>query len=179
MLDYGAMYSQLHKSDKVFRGHSIKSAVPFIVDLVQEHKPRNLLDYGCGKGWQYSKDRVHDQWGGLMPHCYDVGWPAFSKKPKGSFDGVICTDVMEHIDKPDVDAVLSDIFSYLQPRDDGGTSFAMFWISCRPAKRKTLPDGRNVHLTVKPDWWWNKRLLKFAVRSNLIIKAHYETDDDE
>ena len=32
--------------------------------------------------------------------------------------------------------------------------FAFFAISTRPAK-KTLPDGRNAHLTVQsPDWWY-------------------------
>jgi hypothetical protein len=176
MLDYGAMYSQLHRSDKVFRGHSIKSAVPFIVELVKQTQPRNLLDYGCGKGWQYTKDRAHDQWGGLMPHCYDVGWPPFAKKPKGLFDAVISTDVMEHIDEPDVHSILADIFSYLPPRDDGGESFAFFWISCRPAMRKTLPDGRNVHLCVREPDWWDEMLNPFA-RNGLIIDARYETDD--
>ena len=93
--DYGTLYRAMHASDKAFRGNSIKSAVPFIADLVRRTSPRHLLDYGCGKGRQYSERRVHEEWGGLEPHCFDVGVPAFADTPQGPFDGVICTDVME------------------------------------------------------------------------------------
>ena len=172
-LDYGAEYRRLHENGKHFRGRSIKSGLPDIIRLVKQTAPRRMLDYGCGKGLQYSEDMVHQQWGGCLPRLYDVGVPAFSKKPAGTFDAVICTDVMEHIDEQDVPAVLSDIFSYLPARDDDGESFAFFWISCRPAKNKRLPDGRNVHLCVKPAAWWNEKLDRFR-RAGLIIEARYE-----
>lgn len=172
MLDYGAMYSELHKNQKVFPGTSIKSYVKEIADLVHVCRPRNLLDYGSGKGFQYLVSRVHEQWGGMLPHCYDVGVRQLSEKPKGPFDGVICTDVMEHIDQPDVDAILDDIFSFLPPRDDGGSSFAFFAIACRPAVKKTLPDGRNVHLTVRPPSWWREKLHHRATEQLLICDLY-------
>ena len=173
MLDYGAIYTELHKNHKHYTGKSIKTGLPHIVKLVEETKPRRLLDYGCGKGQQYSVHKVHEAWGGLKPHCFDVGVPAFSDEPTGYFDGVICTDVMEHIDPADVDTILDDIFGFLRPRDDGGTSFAFFFISCRPAKSKTLPDGRNVHLCIREPDWWDKRLSMFN-RPRLEIVAHYD-----
>ena len=175
--DYAAIYTELHKNHKHYTGKSIRSGLPHIVKLVEETKPRRLLDYGCGKGQQYSVHKVHEAWGGLKPHCFDVGVPAFSENPTGYFDGVICTDVMEHIDPADVDTILDDIFGFLRPRDDGGTSFAFFWISCRPAARKTLPDGRNVHLCVREPSWWDKRLALHA-RARLIVDARYETGDE-
>lgn len=173
MLDYGAMYSELHNNQKVFPGTSIKSYVSEIAQCVRLYRPRNLLDYGSGKGFQYLVGRVHENWGGLLPHCYDVGVRQLAEKPKGPFDGVICTDVMEHIDEPDVNEILADIFSMVPARDDGGTSFAFFAIACRPAARKRLPDGRDVHLTVKPPEFWEKKLESFA-REGLIIKTAYD-----
>ena len=173
MLDYGAIYTELHKNHKHYTGKSIKTGLPHIVKLVEETKPRRILDYGCGKGQQYSVHKVHEAWGGLKPHCFDVGVPAFSEDPTGYFDGVICTDVMEHIDPADVDTILDDIFGFLRPRDDGGTSFAFFFISCRAAKSKTLPDGRNVHLCIRDPDWWEKRLSMFK-RPRLEIVAHYD-----
>ena len=174
--DYAAHYRRLHGRDKVFRGYSIHSAVSMIVECVNETQPRSLLDYGCGKGKQYEERQVHLAWGGLMPHLFDVGVEAFSARPKGPFDGVICTDVLEHIAEPDVDPVLADIFSFLPPRDDGGESFAVFWVSCRPARAKKLQDGRNVHLTVRPSAWWDERISKFQ-RPGLLIRTGYEDSD--
>lgn len=173
MLDYGAMYSEMHNNQKVFPGTSIKSYVAEIAQCVGLYRPRNLLDYGSGKGFQYLVSRVHEQWGGLLPHCYDVGVRQLAEKPKGPFDGVICTDVMEHIDEPDVDAILADIFSMVPKRDDGGKSFTFFSIACRPAARKKLPDGRDVHLTVREPEWWDARLASFR-RDGLAIRAEYD-----
>lgn len=173
--DYSAMYRQLHLKGKHFMGKSINSAVPRIVRLVAETKPRRLLDYGCGKGFQYHEQKVHKEWGGMLPYCYDVGVPRYARRPSGVFDGVICTDVLEHIAEQDLPAILDDIFSFVPERRDGGVSFAVFWISCRPAKRKTLPDGRNVHLTVKPPEWWAEMLKRYE-RDRLVIDVGYDEE---
>ena len=173
MLDYGKIYSEMHNNQKVFPGTSIKTYVSEIAQCVRLYRPRNMLDYGSGKGFQYLVSRVQEQWGGLLPHCYDVGVRQLAEQPKGPFDGLICTDVMEHIDEPDVDAILADIFSMVPKRDDGGTSFAFFAIACRPAARKVLPDGRNVHLCIKPPSWWRDR-LRAHEREGLMISDLYD-----
>jgi hypothetical protein len=176
--NYAALYRPLHaKNHRTFAGRSIRVAVPFITALVQRTKPRRLLDYGCGKGIQYSELRVHEQWGGLMPRLYDVGMPQFSADPPAIYDGVICTDVMEHIAEADVPAILKHLFSKLPPRNDGGQSFALFWIACRPAKRKTLRDGRNVHLTIKSPEWWDAQ-IEAKRPAHVLVEAHYDLEDD-
>lgn len=173
--NYSRLYTDLHRNPKYFRGHSIKAGLSNITALVAEHQPRTILDYGCGKGLQYTLDRVHEQWGGPMPTLYDVGVTELSARPSGPFDAVICTDVMEHISEHDVDAVLDDIFGFLPMRGDGGTSFAYFYIACRPAKKKKLADGRNVHLTVKePSWWAGKFTAR--QRKGLVILSEYDGD---
>jgi hypothetical protein len=177
MEDYAAMYSAMHaRNSNWFKGTG--DGWKIVNRLVAQTKPRSILDYGSGKGFQYSQDKRHEAWGGPQPHCYDIGWPPFAKRPKGPFDAVLCMDVMEHIAEPDVDAILADIFSFLPARDDGLPSFAFFWVSCRPAKRKKLPDGRNVHLTVKPGVWWGERIINAArPYPHVILHSEFETED--
>ena len=54
---------------------------------------------------------------------YDPAYPKHSKLPKGKYDAVICTDVIEHIDEKDVDWILDEIFSY-------GRKFVLLTIAC-------------------------------------------------
>ena len=163
--DYGAMHD---KNARSFSGYSIKPYVQEIAALVWDMLPNRLLDYGSGKGYQYLALRVHEQWGGLLPVCYDPGVVQLRIKPEGKFGGIICTDVLEHIEEADVDGVLENIFRLADER-----AFVFLAIACRTAKRKRLPDGRNVHVTVKPPEWWDNKLERFK-REGLTIRAVYD-----
>lgn len=168
--NYGKLYQDHHdKYEKHFSGKLGSTQVNEIKQLVEWSQCDRILDYGSGKGFQYIHDRVHEQWGGLLPHCYDPGVRQLAKKPEGQFAGVICTDVMEHIDPEDVDTILADIFASLYPT---GPVFAYFHISTRPA-RKTFDDGENVHLTVQPPTWWDAQLNRFETRPHLVVRATY------
>lgn len=174
-MDYAAQYGALHAHHKKFRGYSTNHYTAEIAKLVEQTGARRLLDYGSGKGMQYLDHRIHEQWGGILPYCYDPGYPPLAKRPDGTFDGIICTDVMEHIDPRDVDAVLDDIFGLLTPIQIGHVAppcFAFFGIATTAAYRKTLPDGRNVHLTVQPGHWWDEKLARYK-RDGLVIQARY------
>lgn len=131
-----------------------------------------MLDYGSGKGYQYLKARVHEAWG-ILPTCFDLGVVQLQEPPPEGkkFDGVICTDVMEHIAEDDIDPLLSHLFGYVSKR-----GFAYFSICCRAA-RKEFPDGVNVHLTIKSPRWWNEKLFRYK-RDGLEIRADYEVKDD-
>lgn len=169
-MNYQEAYSRLHENAKYFPGYSIDPYVAQIAELVALVKPLRLLDYGCGKGFQYLVHRVHEKWGGLLPYCYDVGVRQLSAHPEGKFDGIICTDMMEHIEEGDVDAVLADIFNLLR---EGSVGFVFFSICCLPARKKVLPDGRNVHLTVRPPEWWDARIKKYA---RGVVQVAYELE---
>lgn len=176
-LDYANLYGAMHaKYEKYFAGKV--RGIDVVVDLVKKTKPRNLLDYGSGRGYQYLVNRQHEAWGGVLPYCYDVGVRQLRQRPEGTFDGILCCDMMEHIDEADVDVVLTDIFGFSAERRGQARSFVYFHISCIPSIGKTLPDGRNVHLTQKPPEWWNERLRRFE-RSGLVIEARYETTTRE
>lgn len=169
-MDYAAAYGALHQNDKRFPGYSIGAYTAAIRQLVEEHKPERLLDFGSGKGFQYLVRRVHERWGGLLPYCYDVGVRQLAELPDGTFGGVLCTDVLEHIDEPDLPGIIDTIIGKAEP-----TGFVLLGISCRPTK-KTLPDGRDVHLTIKPPSWW-VALLKDRLLAQLRhcrVVAHWD-----
>ncbi len=59
---------------------------------------------------------------------------------------MISTDVLEHITEPDLPWILDELFGY-------ANKFVFANIACYPAK-KSLPNGKNAHCTVRePDWW--------------------------
>lgn len=145
---YRLMHTEL--GDKVFRGNSVRAHVAAIARCVRKHEAATLLDYGSGKGRQYEELAIQAQWGGIKPTCYDPGYPPISQKPEGRFDGVICTDVAEHIPESEIDSFLRDVVGYAR-------KFVFFSIFTEPA-RKFLPDGRNCHLITMPRAWWLDRI---------------------
>jgi 2-polyprenyl-3-methyl-5-hydroxy-6-metoxy-1,4-benzoquinol methylase len=160
----------------MFSGASIMAHVMTIADLIDEVKVQQgksdlrILDYGCGKGIQYAKHGIHKlHWKVSLPFRYDIGVPNFRTKPPAhSFDGVVCTDVMEHIEEEDLETIFTQIFNSLDPNV---ITFAFFSICCRFAK-KTFPDGRNVHRTVQPPEWWHDRMARYKDPKMRVI-VHY------
>jgi hypothetical protein len=132
-------------------------------------KPR-LLDYGSGKGYQYLARRVHNEWGGILPICYDPGVIQLSDRPHGRFNGIICTDVMEHLEKEDIEDALNDIRAYI---DTQFHSFVYFNISCRLAW-KTFADGTNLHKTVELPDFWDPLIKKAFKGSGVKLSVHYQ-----
>ncbi len=137
-------YRTMHEAGH-FPGHSIKRHIEAITVLVRKTGANSLLDYGCGKGQQYIGGALAREWG-CRPYLYDPAVIQLSKKPEGRFDGVICTDVLEHIPEEAVPDILREIFAYARK--------FVFLSICTRAAKKTLPDGRNCHLTIKPEEWW-------------------------
>lgn len=171
-MNYEDVYGRMHESKggKPFSGYSIKPYVHQIAGLVNVVQPRRILDYGSGKGYQYLALRVQNHWGGLLPYCYDPGVRQLRERPHGLFQGLICTDVMEHIEEDDVGKTLDDAFGFI---DKHAHAFAFFAIACRPAKRKRLPDGRDVHVTVRPPDWWRAWFKRYE-RPGLIIETEFD-----
>lgn len=179
---YADLYGEFHtENPKRLSGKIHRSQTKVIIECVDAlrtyhatsgHQLR-LLDYGSGKGYQYLSHRVHEAWGGILPYCYDPGVAQLNARPTRKFDGIICTDVMEHIDKEDIFDVLGDIMSLVI---DDSAGFVYFHICCRPAW-KHFKDGSNLHKTVEPEAWWEERLAPFrSDKSNVKIVATYEAE---
>ncbi|MDH4275482.1 MAG: class I SAM-dependent methyltransferase [Gammaproteobacteria bacterium] len=158
-------YKKLHQEGDVakgvpgaemFRGIRLLPQAPRIGQLAAETGATSLLDYGCGKAEQYTVPydapdgrrwpTVLQYWGITQLQRYDPGYAPFSEKPTGKYDGVVCTDVLEHCAEEDMPWIFEELFSYAK-------KFVFVNAACFTAK-KTLPNGENAHCTVKPPDWW-------------------------
>ena len=92
-MNYAEVYGQLHESgaQKHFAGYTLKRYRDTIAGMVKETRPRLLLDYGSGKGYQYVDRAYHAAWAPFMaddaapragvPVCYDVGVRQLRQRP--------------------------------------------------------------------------------------------------
>ena len=150
--EYVEQYRLLHESGVgAFSGRSLLQYAWHVKEMCLTHQSKSILDYGCGLGEQYTRFQLQNWWG-IMPTLYDPGVAALSKRPEGVFDGVIVSDVMEHIPEGALDIVINDIVNYAK-------QWVFFSICCRPANR-ILPNGQNAHITVMPKEWWLWKLKR-------------------
>ena len=147
------LYKQMAEDDANFRGLTILNHAKEIGALITKHKARSVLDYGCGAGDAYkSPHLLHRQWGlkWFEIELYDPAFQKHEEAPWGRFDGVVCSDVLEHIPEEDIDDTLGALFQYAR-------KFVWASVCCRPAK-KFFPDGvTNLHVTLKPMEWWEAK----------------------
>ncbi len=177
-----ALYQRMHEEgipeegrrpEATFPGESLRPHLRRIKRLIQHTQARTLLDYGSGKGLQYQPmtlelegtrwPGVQTYWGVEQIYCYDPGYPPLSVLPRWTFDGVICTDVLEHCPEEDIPWILEEIFSFAR-------RFVYANIASFPAK-KTLPNGENAHCTIRPAEWWLEQVRAIApkVAFELIV----------
>ena len=166
-----------------FNGISLAVHIERLTKLMLLEGVKSLLDYGCGKALLYDdmkyKEMPIDENGQVLSKplsklwqldyfsLYDPAYEKYSKLPKGKYDAVICTDVIEHIDEKDVDWILDEIFSY-------GRKFVFVTIACYKALKK-FEDGRNLHVNVKQPSYWKEKLLKLHNKYS-HLNIHYSLD---
>ena len=142
--EYRQLNAQLHRTSANYGTSGHKHAAR-VLELVERFNAASVLDYGCGK------ETLKSAIGSVVEvHGYD---PAFSNEPVKA-DLVVCTDVMEHVEKPYIGAVLSHIFDLTRYG-------AFFTISCIKGIRR-LPDGRLAHCSVYPPAWWEEQLARYG-----------------
>lgn len=125
-------------------GYKFANDVAKLADMICA---KSVLDYGCGVGTLGREPN--------MKHFefaeYDPGVPGKHELP-GPADIVVATDLLEHIEPENLNAVLNHMGSLARKA-------CYFVIATRPADMY-LPDGRNAHLIVKNADWWCRRLKK-------------------
>ncbi|MEM8791725.1 MAG: class I SAM-dependent methyltransferase [Pseudomonadota bacterium] len=171
-----SLYEQMHEGGaeaakanpdvpNPFLGWSLSKHTGAIRSLIDESGSKHLLDYGAGKAASYTVPagadpagavRAHAEWPGVSVHCYDPGHPPFSTLEDGPFDGVISTDVVEHLAPFDVAWTLDEMFARAR-------RFVYVVAACYPAK-KVLPNGRNAHSVIEPPYWWHQQMALTARR---------------
>jgi hypothetical protein len=165
------LYKEYHKIVPDYGAGSIMLVhIDQLVGLIRETKCRSLLDFGCGKGTQYSINNIHQRWDGLRPDLYDPAIPEHDKLPDKTYDGVFSIDVMEHIPE-------EECLETLQLMFDRAERFVFLGISTRPAQA-ILPNGENAHCTVKSPDWWEEKILDANTNSVYTHMRTYGNWDD-
>jgi len=121
---------------------------PLVAQVIRANNSVSIADYGAGKK---NLQKVLKAAGIDLPYFpYDPAFPEYG--PAQAADLVCCIDVLEHVEPEYIDAVLQDLHR-IMPK--------LGFISIHTQLAiKTLPDGRNAHLTVAPASWWLPRLCK-------------------
>jgi hypothetical protein len=154
-------------AEQTFAGQSLPRHAGAIKALIDAHGARTILDYGSGKGRQYQPLLVRTPegrefpsipayWGVESVTCYDPGYQPFSQLPAGQFDGVICTDVLEHCPQDDMPWIVGELFGYAR-------RFVYANVACYPAMKR-LANGENAHCTVQSTAWWQALIDDIAQR---------------
>jgi SAM-dependent methyltransferase len=154
-------YKEMHKDENFYAVSVLSLHKESIRQFLAVNKCETILDYGCGKANQYHKENIHnDYFFGIMPSLYDPAVKEYSKLPQETFDAVISTDVLEHIEEDDLDKVLKQIYSKAD-------KFVYLGICNSPA-HAILPDGRNAHVTLQSFDWWVDKIVPHAKTFTLI-----------
>jgi 2-polyprenyl-3-methyl-5-hydroxy-6-metoxy-1,4-benzoquinol methylase len=106
-------------------------------------KAESILDYGCGKGTLALALPEFDI------REYDPAIPEKARRPKRA-DLVVCTDVLEHVERTCVTDVIDDL-RRLSRR-------GIFINVSLSRGKKRLADGRPAHATVRTKAWWQEEL---------------------
>lgn len=155
-----------------FSGRSLENNLFDIKKIISDTTSVDLLDYGCGKAIWYTNtitvnnieySSIRNFWNIKEFYLFDPGVDKYSKKPNKKFDGVVCTDVLEHIHPDDIENVVSEIFSFAK-------KFVFFDIAT-VEDNKILSNGENAHLIVKPHNWWLDFLKPFHSKNNHLKVA--------
>ena len=154
--NYIQQYKEYHQNNTHYQGDNLAPQIHHILELIQITESQTLLDYGCGKGNQWTNNILP-----VTPTLYDPAVPQYENKPTGTFDGVISTDVMEHIPEEQISEVFREISTY-------ATRFVFLCIATDPAIA-VLPNGENAHCTLKPLEWWVDEWWHSAVKDNLAV----------
>ncbi len=160
--------------ESTFLGYSLSRWILKIKEIIKINKCDSLIDFGCGKGFLYkNKFTINDQeyhnlldcWKIDDVYLYDPGVKEFSVYPVRKFDGLICTDVIEHIPENDVLEFIDNLFRL-------SNKFIFLVIATIPAT-KFFDDGNNIHLCLKNKEEWGKIFLEFEAKYPQINQYVY------
>lgn len=158
--DYLPLYREMAAGGDNFHGLSIVQHSRVIGKLINRLGAKTILDYGCGRGDAYKQPhRLHRDWGLRWwdVTLYDPSFPEHNEEPGKTekFDGVLCSDVLEHVPEEQVDEFVARLFHHAK-------KFVWASVCCRPAKKCFPGTEINLHCTVRPFEWWQEVFQRHA-----------------
>ena len=160
-----------------FLGYSLTKWIVRIKDIIKTNNCQSLIDFGCGKAFLYNNNfKIKDEeFSGLSDfwkinniYLYDPGVEKYSKFPQVKYDGLICTDVVEHIPEDDVINFIDGLFKL-------SNKFIFVVIATIPAT-KFFDDGSNIHLSLKNESVWKDIFESFKKKYPEVNQYIYFND---
>ena len=178
-IDFHENGSEKASGEDTFLGTSLIRWVFHINNIIKDTQSSSLIDFGCGKAMAYHNKitaddilykNVKDFWKIDDVFLYDPAVKKYNKYPKKKADGIICTDVIEHIPPQDINKFIEELYKL-------ANKFVFVVAATIPAE-KTFKNGDNVHLTIKNSDEWLGIFRGFA-RKNPEIRTFLEFNDAE
>ncbi len=90
--------SEFHKNNKTWSGKGTLQYFDILDSLIQKHQIKTVLDFGSGKGLQYTEYHI-DKKLNIEVVCYDPCLHGLDNWPSSKYDMVIALDCVTNIDK--------------------------------------------------------------------------------
>ena len=173
--DAVAKGTHFQNTQSAWAGLDAKNYAEEIKCLRKHHQARTLLDYGCGKGHQYThKTPTFDEITGFRSYyLFDPCVENYKKPPRSNrkFDGIICLQVIRHI--PDQD--IPWLKEYFEKTAKKFVLIGEFHPTIKQKSKKvTTQDGENRTVEwyheqfadwnspAKLYWHWRKRICELS-----------------
>ena len=106
-----------HASNKTYSGKLLRPHKPFLTEMVERLGAQSALDYGAGKGDQWTwvdpaDGKTIEQVWGFPVAKYDPCWPPFAAEPEGTYDLVICTHTLALIPVVDLPKIMARLYAF-------------------------------------------------------------------
>lgn len=159
-----------HAKHKTFNGRFLLRYHEEIKQVIDELGCKTLLDYGCGKGRQWSEPmdesgQMLADFFGVEVTKYDPAWPEFAAEPTGKFDIVVCTQVLGSIPVADLGWAIGRLYRFARKAVFVGESLG--------------PVKKNVHNHMKGEMphEWTHDQWAAVLRRKGAVKGYLKTHD--
>lgn len=151
--EYVEQLKKQREANPAWGGSAVRNAGDHVVRYIQRHPAiKTVLDFGSGVGTlkRYVEQNVVRPMDNPVSITeYDPSVPGKDVTPTATFDLIITTDVLEHVERESLDETLDWIAEHSRRQ--------FHHIDCNNTNH-ILPDGRDVHLIVRPPHWWESYL---------------------
>lgn len=140
------------------------NVAPRLRENLYNYSCKTMLDYGSGKGHQYSIEHM-DQYLDVGVDMYDPGIPGIDTLQDKTYDAVVCNNVLQLIPEEEIDSALAEIFAK-------ATKFVMITTTPMPSTTKFFDDGTNININVQLESYWQAKIDQHNV-NNLPVDLLY------
>lgn len=172
--------AEVHRTSKAYTGKLLRPHRFRIRDLIERHRCRTALDYGCGRGaqyrWRMETGQTLEEFWGIPVAKFDPAYPPFAAAPAGPFDLVICTHVLGLIPEGDLGWVVDRLHGLA-----GKAIYLAIDLGLTPKAKKRLRRSASVPAAWNADRWVDllARHRWAGIEMNFLVRDHAASGDLE